>query len=158
MLWTQNEMLNLFEIINFLKKYFFKIWFLFFVLFFLLLLLLLLSEALSPKDLSIKASPQAWRYFKPDSQTALRRMLSGHMFKGVQWGDVNNMKMMSRNISSLLSLVCSNFCVRSLSWSQAQPYSREFPSSVLANWHSDTTNRLCTAKPTNEGELRVSLI
>ena len=34
-------------------------------------------------------------------------------FKGVQWGDVNNMKMMSINISSCLSLAYSNICVGS---------------------------------------------
>lgn len=37
---------------------------------------LLLSELLSPKGRSVKASPQAKRYFNPDSQAALWCMLS----------------------------------------------------------------------------------
>ena len=39
--------------------------------------------------------------------------LTGQRFKGVLWGDVNNMKMMSGNISSSLSLVYPNFCIGS---------------------------------------------
>ena len=35
--------------------------------------------------------------------------LTGHAFKGVQWGDKNSMKLMSRNISRPLSLVYSDF-------------------------------------------------
>ena len=35
--------------------------------------------------------------------------LTGHMFKTVQWGNVNNMKMMSRNISSSVSLPYPDF-------------------------------------------------
>ena len=41
-----------------------------------LLLLLFLSEVLSPKSWSFNASLQAWGYFNPGSQAALRRMLS----------------------------------------------------------------------------------
>ena len=38
--------------------------------------------------------------------------LTGSMFKGVQWGDVNNMNMMSRNINRPLRLVYPNIFVR----------------------------------------------
>ena len=37
--------------------------------------------------------------------------LTGDMFKGIQWGNVINMKMMSRNISHPLCLAYPNICV-----------------------------------------------
>ena len=36
-----------------------------------------------------------------------------YVFKVVQWGDVNNIKMISRNINTPLSLACPIFCVGS---------------------------------------------
>ena len=66
------------------------------------LLLLLLSALLSPKGWLIKANPQAWRYFNSGSQAAVGHMLSELV--SVQLGEVSNLKMMSRNISSPLSL------------------------------------------------------
>ena len=51
-----------------------------------------------------------------------------------------------------------DFLRRVLSQCQAQPYSQELPSSVLANWQSNTANKLCTAKPANKGELGASAI
>ena len=38
--------------------------------------------------------------------------LTGSMFKGVQWGDMNIMKMMSKNISKPLSLTYPNIFVK----------------------------------------------
>ena len=37
--------------------------------------------------------------------------LTGYVFKGVQLGDVGNIKMMSRNVSSHLCLIYLSFCV-----------------------------------------------
>lgn len=48
---------------------------------FIVVIMLFLYEVLSPKDLSIKASPQTWRYFNLGSQVGLRRMMSN-------WGRV----------------------------------------------------------------------
>ena len=39
--------------------------------------------------------------------------MAGHVFKGVHWGDLNNMKMMSRNTKSPISLVYPSICVGS---------------------------------------------
>ena len=84
---------------------------------------LLLSEVLSPKGWPIKASRQACRYFN----------YLVWLGKGVQWSNVNNIKMMSKNISNALSLAYPKFCVGSwLAWFQAQLYSQELSCSVLA--------------------------
>ena len=39
--------------------------------------------------------------------------LTGHMFRGVQWVGLNNMKMMSKNINIPLSIAYPNFCIGS---------------------------------------------
>ena len=76
----------------------------------LILLLLLLSEVFIPKDQPIKAG----RYFNPAFKWCYTlHCLTGHVFKGVQWDYVSNMKMMSRNTSSHLSPSYPNFCKES---------------------------------------------
>ena len=50
--------------------------------------------------------------------------LIGHMFIGVQWADVSNMKMMSKNISSPLSLAYPNFFVGSLAGANTAVFPR----------------------------------
>ena len=45
------------------------------------------------------------------------------------------------------------FLCEVLSWCQAQLYSQEFPSSVLARWRINAFSRLCSAKPANKGKL-----
>ena len=90
---------------------------------------LLLSEVLSPKGWPIKASRQAWRYFNPWRYFNYLVWLG----KGVQWSNVNNIKMMSKNISNALSLAYPKFCVGSwLACFQVQLYSQELSCSVLA--------------------------
>ena len=81
----------------------------------------------------------------------LRQAHTGHVFRGVRWGNVNNMKIMSRSISSHLGLANPHFC-------QIQLYSQEPPSSVLANSNNNVANRLCTAKSVSKGELGTSAI
>ena len=77
-------------------------------------LLFLLSEVLSPKDLPIKASLQTWRYFNLGNQAALQRMLPDceHAQRS-SVGPLNNMKMMSRNISRPLCLGYLDFSIGS---------------------------------------------
>ena len=72
--------------------------------------MLLLSEILSPKGWPKKASR------RPDdilTQTVKQpygvSYLTGHVFKGVQWAKVSNIKIMSRTISSPLIPVYPNF-------------------------------------------------
>ena len=45
-----------------------------------------------------------------------------------------------------------------LSSCQAAPYSQELPSFLLANWHTNTANRLCTTKPANKCKLGATAI
>ena len=114
---------------------------------------LLLSEVLS--QLVLRQLKQAGR----PGGTLTQTVKHPYVFKGVaQSDDVSNMKMISRNINIPLSLAYPIFLRRVLSWCQAQPYFQELLSSVLANWHSETANRLCTAKPANKGELGAKAI
>ena len=68
----------------------------------------------------------------------------------------------SRCILFLLLLSLLPVVLSSNGWpitvKHSRPYSQEHPSSVLANWHSNTANRLVTAKPANKGELGTSAI
>ena len=66
--------------------------------------------------------------------------LTGHVFKRVQWDDVNSMKIISRNISRPLNLAYR--C-------QAQSYSQERLFSMLANWYSNNVSWPCTVRPAN---------
>ena len=86
----------------------------------------------------IKPSQQTWRYFNPGSQHMLPRLAR------IQRGIVGPCK--------------HHEYVRVLSWCQAEPYSKEFPSYILGNWHSDTANRQWTKKPVNNGKLGASAI
>ena len=77
------------------------------------LILLLLSEILSPKTSNLrKALRPDGNLTKTVKQPYGECSLPGHVFKGVQWGDVNNM-MISRNIDSPLSLAYPFFYIRS---------------------------------------------
>ena len=59
----------------------------------------------------IKANLQVWRYFNP-IQAALWCMLSDcPEFTEVKWSDMNNMKMMSKDIGSPISLTYPSFCI-----------------------------------------------
>lgn len=48
---------------------------------------------------------------QPVKQPYSKCCLTGCMFKEIQWGNVDNIKMMSRNTSSLLNLAYPNICV-----------------------------------------------
>ena len=77
-----------------------------------MLLILLLPEVLHLKGWRIKADPQAWMTLTEVINQLYRvYCLTGLVFKGVPWGDVNNIKIMSKNISSFLNLTYPNFCV-----------------------------------------------
>ena len=79
-----------------------------------IVIIVILSEVLSPEGRSIKANPQAERFFNPDSQAAWQR-------SSCDWalahrstvGDGDNIKMMSRNISGCLSLAYPSACIGS---------------------------------------------
>ena len=78
---------------------------LFLLLLLLLLIILLLPEVLHLKGRRIKADPQAWMMLTHViNQLYSVYCLTVLVFKGVPWGDVNNIKIMSKNISSTLSL------------------------------------------------------
>ena len=49
-------------------------------------------------------------YFNPNSQVAIQRLI-GHVFRGVQWYNVNNTNMMSRRNIRNFSLAYPNICV-----------------------------------------------
>ena len=51
---------------------------------------------------------------------------TGHVFRGVQWDDVNNIKIMSRN-SSHLSLANPNFCLGSWTVAEHSHFPKNFP-------------------------------
>ena len=68
-----------------------------------------LSEVLNPKSWSFKESLQVERYLNQAvKQPCGICFLAGHVYKGIQLGNVNNMKMKARNISSSLNLAYSN--------------------------------------------------
>ena len=70
---------------------------------------MLLYEVINPKSWAIKASLQAGTYFDQGSQGALQNMLSYRA--RAKMSTVRNMKMMTRVISSPLSLTYQYFCV-----------------------------------------------
>ena len=78
----------------------------------------LLRQARRPGDTLIQAVKQSYGIC----------CLTGHVFKRVQWLNVNNMKMMSRNISNPLSLAYSIFCVVSWPGSKHSRISKNFSS------------------------------
>ena len=53
------------------------------------------------------------------------------MFKEVQWGNVNNMKIMFRNMSSPFSLAYPNFCIRSWAGAKHSHFPNNFPPPYL---------------------------
>ena len=71
---------------------------------FIVVIMLFLYEVLSPKDLSIKASPQTWRYFNLGSQVGLRHMMSN-------WERVQMSTVGQWNISSPISLAYPYFWI-----------------------------------------------
>ena len=91
------------------------------------------------------------KFFSPKAGQAVLVVcwLTRHVFKGVQWGNMKNIKVMLKKQQSLKPRFTTKYLRRVLSWCQAQPYSQELPSSVLANRNSGTAKRLCTAKPDN---------
>ena len=102
----------------------------------LLLLILLLPEVLHLKGRRIKADPQAWMMLTHViNQLYSVYCLTVLVFKGVPWGDVNNIKIMSKNISSTLSLTYPNFCVDFSTGARHRHIPKNFLTSfsVLAN-------------------------
>ena len=74
----------------------------------LLLLLLLKCLALKAGHLRQASRPEG-TFTQAVKQPYVICCLPGHVFKEVQWGNVSNMNMMSRNISSLLSFAYLTF-------------------------------------------------
>ena len=120
-----------------------------------LLLLLLLSEVLGPKDLPIEASLQTWRYRSRQSSNlafcvvwlgTCSKHYSGAMWTKWRWYKETSVE------PRLPKFLCEFELL------QPQLYSQELPFSVLANWYSKTTNRVCTTKPANKGESGASVI
>ena len=92
-----------------------------------------------------KVSSQVWRYLNLASQIALWGMLSDWTrVQRITAGNVNNRKMISRNISSSLSLTYPSFC-------------KNFPPDLLTGI-ATLLIRPCVAKPANDGELGDSAI
>ena len=93
-------------------------------------MLLLLPEVLSPKEWSVKVSPQVWRCFNPGNYAALWHMLSDWVC--VKRSAVEQCEQHEDDIKKQYSpqLCLPRFLHRVLSWFQAQPHSQEFSSSL----------------------------
>ena len=70
--------------------------------------------------------------------------MNGRVFRGVQWDEVSNKKIVSRNISSPLSLIYPHFSVGS--WARHKLNWKNFPPLYLPASNKDTANRYCTTK------------
>ena len=83
--------------------------------------------------------------------------LTGKVFKEVQLGNANNMKMMPKNISGPLSLAHPNVCIGPELVPSTAVFERT-STLVITKQHSNTTSRLCTTKSANIGKLGISVI
>lgn len=68
------------------------------------------------------------------------------------------MSIMSRNISSPLSLANPNVCVGYLAAAKDRCIPPSFPFFVLASWHRNTANWICNAEPDKKVKLGASQI